>query len=135
MVNQLIGRGISRAEAEQEAKASIEGAVAEKMGEGALPGWAEMLLGVAGGIGGWAAGAKLAAKGVAKALAKEGVTKAATAPARVVAESTEAAADNVKGLPFSGGTYRGKAPAEARKLRLRYKRRSVAPQHLNQRTT
>lgn len=70
LVNQLVGRGITRQQAEEQANEQIQGAVAEKLQEGALPGWAEGLLSVAGGIGGWMAGAKMAAKAGGKALAK-----------------------------------------------------------------
>ena len=93
MVSQLIGRGMKRAEAEAEADNAIQGEVASKMQEGALPGWAEGLLGVAGGIGGWAAGAKLAARGAAKALGKDATKEVAesaapAAPAAPAATST-----------------------------------------------
>jgi len=81
MVTQMIGRGMKRAEAEAEADNAIQGEVASKMQEGALPGWAEGLLGVAGGIGGWAAGAKLAARGAAKALGKNATKEVAESAA------------------------------------------------------
>ncbi len=67
MVARMIGAGKGRNEAMQAADEAIKGALAEEMNKGALPGWAEGLLGIAGGIGGWAAGAKLAGKAAAKA--------------------------------------------------------------------
>ena len=70
MVSQMIGRGMKRAEAEAEADNAIQGEVASKMQEGALPSWAENLLTIAGGLGGWIAGGKLAARSAAKALGK-----------------------------------------------------------------
>lgn len=101
MVAQLIGRGMPRAAAEAQAEEAIQGAVAEKMQEGALPGWAEALLGVAGGVGGWMAGAKLAAKKGAQALSKaatpaKDVPKLPAPESRAVALPAKGSAENPK---------------------------------------
>lgn len=89
MVAQLVGRGMPRSEASAQADEAIKAEVQKSMSEGALPGWAEALLGVAGGIGGWAAGAKLAAKG-AKAVAGK---VAEAAPKKLGPKVTYKAAD------------------------------------------
>jgi hypothetical protein len=94
MVARMIGAGKGRNEAVQAADEAIKGALAEEMNKGALPGWAEALLGVAGGIGGWAAGAKLAAKGLAKA-AQVGV-KGGQAVSQTAGKAESAAAARPK---------------------------------------
>lgn len=110
MVAQLVGRGIPRAQAMEHADEAIKGAVSEKMSEGALPGWAEGLLSIAGGIGGWAAGAKLAARGAAKlagaagekalaGAATKNIGKAATGEAQGAAAAEKAANTATKGAP------------------------------------
>lgn len=63
--------GMGRVEAERAADEAMRPEIEKAKSEGALPGWAEGLLSVAGGIGGWAAGAKLAGKVAAKAVAGE----------------------------------------------------------------
>lgn len=103
MVARLIGGGTPRAAAEAQADEAIQGEVQKKMQEGALPGWATAALGIAGAIGGGLAGVK------AGKLLKGTATKQAESGAAAITKTPEAPAADVKGLPFGGGTYRGKA--------------------------
>jgi len=113
MVTQMIGRGMKRAEAEAEADNAIQGEVASKMQEGALPPWAENLLTIAGGLGGWIAGGKLAARSAAKALGKT----AKEAPA-VPAVAVPAVAGNPRATPKQPppvpDAYKRDAPSRAK---------------------
>lgn len=63
---QLIGRGVPSAQVDEQVSEAFKGIIQDEMQKGALPGWAEMLLGVAGGGAGFAAG-KMLAKGAGKA--------------------------------------------------------------------
>lgn len=112
MVSQMIGRGLPRREAEAQAEEAIAGELAKQRTSGALPGWAEALLGVAGGIGGWMAGAKLAGKAAAKGVAALSSAKPvpkALPNGRSAAETIVEDADTQMVKPFAS---RGRNPAK-----------------------
>lgn len=56
LIGQAIGRGMRRDEAETQADAALSGALQEEMSKGAIPGWAELGLGLIGGGAGALAG-------------------------------------------------------------------------------
>ena len=105
MLQRLMSNGMGRVEAERAAEEALSGEVAKAKEEGALPGWAEGLLSVVGGIGGWAAGAKLAAKGAAKALGKAAKEVAGDAASKSVPKLTGGKGPNFPGdgpIPMKG---------------------------------
>lgn len=69
MMQRLMSQGMGKVEATRAAEEALLPEIAKAKEEGALPGWAEGLLSVAGGVGGFALGKKLLAKGAAKAVA------------------------------------------------------------------
>ena len=100
MVTQLVGRGMRRSEAIEQADEALKGALADKMDEGAVPPWADMVMSVAGGIGGGALGSKLAkgaVKGATKSIGKAATAEAADAAA--VQKGNHAATKGVREVP------------------------------------
>lgn len=71
MMQRLMSQGMGKVEATRAAEEALLPEIAKAKEEGSLPGWAEGLLSVAGGVGGFALGKKLLAKGAAKALVPE----------------------------------------------------------------
>jgi hypothetical protein len=96
---QLIGRGVPSAQVDEQVSEAFKGIIQDEMQKGALPGWAEMLLGVAGGGAGFLAGKALTkgaktaagAAGAATTAVKQAdegaaaITKPAQAPAKAMA--------------------------------------------------
>ena len=92
MVGRAISAGMGRADAEASVAEEFQRKLQETMGEGAIPGWMEAVLGVAGGGLGYAAG-KALTKGGTKLIGKAATAapdgpfpKLASSPAADVAE-------------------------------------------------
>jgi hypothetical protein len=111
-IARLMGMGMPRLQATQHVDDSLKGEIEKKMNEGALPGWAVAGLGLLGTIGGGMAGAKLAGKLAASRAASAAPAAASATPDAVPVTSPFASsadqAPATLGLPFRGGTYRGK---------------------------
>jgi hypothetical protein len=111
MYQRLVAEGMGRIEATRAADAALRPEIEKAKSEGALPGWAEGLLSVAGGFGGWAAGAKIAGKAAAKAVAGEATKDAGKALSAVPAKRGPAGAEEVaKTLDKKAGDAIPKAP-------------------------
>lgn len=95
IVDELVGRGTPRAEAEATADKAIESEVSAKMEEGVLPGWATAALSLAGGIGGGFAGS-----GVSKMISSRGMPKMLPHGAADLAEDAAPVKELAK--PFGG---------------------------------
>lgn len=110
MVTQMVGRGISRAQAEERADEQIKSAVSEKMGEGAIPPWLEMALSVPAyfaGAGIAKAGLKAAGKGIGKlAGAESAAAKGAIpeGPKTIVGQGKQVAAGSGDPTKFEPGS-------------------------------
>lgn len=70
-IAELVGRGVRRDEASAQVDEEMQSAVQEEMQKGSLPAWAEMALGLVGGIAGAKLGSKLGKKPMVKADAPE----------------------------------------------------------------
>lgn len=113
MVAQMVGGGMPRAQAQQEADQQIQGAVREKMGEGAIPPWLELALSVPAyfaGAGLAKAGLKAAGKGIGK-LAGAEVTAAKGAipegPKTITGQGKQIATGEGDPTKFSAGSAEG----------------------------
>jgi hypothetical protein len=83
----LMGQGMTRAAASQQVDEALKGEIEKEMTKGALPPWAEIGLGLLGGVGGGMAGSKIGGMMAKKAAAKTAATDLAAKQANPVTQN------------------------------------------------